>query len=77
MQIEISQVGNNCGSKKLHGLSADWGFKHLRCVSMEIVVMFDNGRYPIVALLARQQCNTEVNLGIDTCCKFMFFFFKR
>ena len=40
--------------------------------------MFDDGRHPFVALLARQQCDTEVNLGIGTCscCKFMFFFVK-
>ena len=39
--------------------------------------MFDDGRHPFVALLARQQCDTEVNLGIGTCCKFMFFFLLR
>ena len=36
--------------------------------------MFDDGRHPIVALLTWQQCDTELNLGIDTCCKFMGFF---
>ena len=39
--------------------------------------MFDDGGHPFVALLARQQCDTEVNLGIGTCCKFMFFFLLR
>ena len=51
------------GQMKLHGLSADWGS------------MFDDSRHPIVALLAWQQCDTELNLGIDTCCKFIWFFF--
>ena len=36
--------------------------------------MFDDGRHSIVALLARQQFDTEINLGIDSCCKFMVFF---
>ena len=47
----------------------------MRCVSTEIAVMFDDDRHPIVAFLAWQQCDTEVNQGIDTCCNFIHAFF--
>ena len=39
-----------CWSNKPYGLSADWGSKHLHCVSMEIAVMLDNGRYILLWL---------------------------
>ena len=39
--------------------------------------MFDDGGHRFVALSARQQCDTEVNLGIGTCSKFICFFFVK